>query len=334
MMIRLAALAIIAIATTSAAAQTPSLRPTVLVSGDLVRIGDLVTDVDSDKASIAVFRAPDLGQTGSVSIADVIEALRPHDVGVEAEGLSEVSVTRASRMIGANEIKRRVAEIAAERLRISDIANIAVVLDAPAPTLHLDPTQSGPLTPVRITLDPRGGRFDMLLRSGASQIRITGSAQETHEAVVLARPMTRGDVLRDSDVTVERRPKSEVQADTVRDPGAAIGMALQQTLRAGHVIRSTDLSRPQLVKRNEPVMIVYEVPGIVLTARGKAEDNGSLGDTINVLNVQSKRVIQGVVTGAGQITVTSLTPRVVSAAQTHTAVNLATAPHNTQIKAE
>ena len=45
-------------------------------------------------------------------------------------------------------------------------------------------------------------------------------------------------------------------------------------------------------------------------------------------------MIQGVVTGPGQITVTSLTPRIVSAAQTHTAVNLATAPRNPQIKAE
>lgn len=332
MLTRLATLAAIVIATTSANAQT--LRPTILVSGELVRIGDLVADVASAKADIAVFRAPDLGQTGSVGIAHVIEALRPHDVAVEVDGLSEVSVTRASRMIGAHEIKRRIAEIAAERLRLSDAANVAVVLDTPAPTLHLDPTQSGPLVPVRMTFDARGGRFDMTLRSGTSQIRVTGSAQETLEAVVLTRPMARGDVLRDSDVTVERRPKSEVQADTVREPEAAIGMALQQTARAGQVIRSTDLTRPQLVKRNEPVLIVYEVPGIVLTARGKAEEVGSLGDTVNVLNIQSKRVIQGVVTGPGQITVTSLTPRIVSAMQSHNNVSTAAATRNATIKAE
>jgi flagella basal body P-ring formation protein FlgA len=125
-----------------------------------------------------------------------------------------------------------------------------------------------------------------------------------------------------------------VQADTVREPSAAIGMALQQTLRTGQMIRTTDLTRPQLVKRNEPVLIVYEVPGIVLTARGKAEEAGSLGDTVNVLNVQSKRIIQGVVSGPGQISVTSLTPRVVSDAQSHNRINLATAARNTQIKAE
>jgi flagella basal body P-ring formation protein FlgA len=74
-------------------------------------------------------------------------------------------------------------------------------------------------------------------------------------------------------------------------------------------------------------MILYEVPGISLTARGKAEENGSLGDTVNVLNVQSKRVIQAVVSGPGQVTVTSLNPRVATAIDSRAAFNqVATAP--------
>jgi flagella basal body P-ring formation protein FlgA len=331
-MTRFAAAVLLALTVASAHAQPSALRSTVLVSSDIVRIGDLVVDVASDKADIAVFRAPDLGETGSVRVAAVIGALQPHNVAVEAQGLSEVSVTRASRMIGANEIKRRIAEIAAERLRLANVANIAVTLDAPAPTLHLDPAETGPLMPLRVTFDPRGGRFDLLLRSGGSQVRITGIAHETEEAVVLARPMARGDVLRDTDVAIERRPKTEVQADAVRDVTGAIGMALQQPLRPGQVIRSTDLARPQLVKRGEPVLLVYEVPGITLTARAKSEDVGSLGDTINVLNVQSKRVIQGVVTGPGQVTVTSLTPRINSAAENRTARHAAA--RNAHTKAE
>lgn len=316
MMTRLAALALIALATVPANAQTPSLRPTVLVSGDLVRIGDLVTDVASEKADIAVFRSPDLGETGSVRIAAVMEALRPHVVGIDSNGLAEVSVTRASRVIGANEIKHRIAEITAERLRLSDPDKISVALDLPAPTLHLDPTTAGPLMPLRMTYDPRGGRFDLVFRTGDSQVRLTGIAHEAYDAVVLTRAVARGDVLRDSDITVEKRPKTEMQADTIRDPAAAIGMASQQSFRAGQMIRGADLSRPQLVKRGEPVMIRYEVPGIVLTARGKAEEAGALGDTVNIMNVQSKRVIQGVVAGPGQVTVTSLTPYVASAALT------------------
>ena len=81
MMTRLAALALIALAS-SANAQTPSLRPTVLVSGDLVRIGDLVADVETEKADIAVFRAPDLGETGSVRVTDSDECSSPYRASI------------------------------------------------------------------------------------------------------------------------------------------------------------------------------------------------------------------------------------------------------------
>ncbi|MFZ5689931.1 MAG: flagellar basal body P-ring formation chaperone FlgA [Pseudomonadota bacterium] len=309
----LAILALVVCSATSVHAQKPSLRPAVLVTGDVVRIGDLVTDVDADKADIALFRAPDLGETGSVQVAAVMKALRPYLFDIDSGDFAEVSVTRASRMIGSAEIKYQIAHIAAERLRLSDPKAVTVTLDMPAPTLHLD-IAAGPLMPARMNFDPRSGRFDVTFQSGDSYVRLTGSAVESYDAVVLTRPVARGDVLRASDLAIERRPKAQIQADTIRDADAAIGMAAQQALRAGQTIRSADLMRPQLVKRGEPVMMRYEAPGIVLTVRGKAEEDGSLGDTINILNIQSKRVIQGVVSGPGQITVTSLTPQVVTAA--------------------
>jgi flagella basal body P-ring formation protein FlgA len=334
-MMRFAAFALLLVTATSAVAQTaPVLRPTVLVSGDLVRIGDLVERAAPAKADIAVFRAPDLGETGSVKVSAVLEALRPHDVaGVQTQGLSEISVTRASRIIGTDEIKARIAEIAAERLRVADAGQIMVVTDAPPAPLHRDPSETGPLMPVRAFYEPRSGRFDLVFRSGAGQVRVTGTAQEAQDAVVLKRAVARGDVLRDSDIAVEKRPKSELQGEIVHEAAAAIGMALQQTLRPGQVLRSSDLAKPQLIKRGEPVMLLYEVPGIVLTARGKSEDAGSLGDTINVLNVQSKRVVQGTVTAHGQVTITSLTPRVAAVADPEAARNRIAA-RNAQTKAE
>ena len=47
-------------------------------------------------------------------------------------------------------------------------------------------------------------------------------------------------------------------------------MAARRALRAGQPLRSADLMKPELVQRNETVTLVYEVPGIVLTMRGKA----------------------------------------------------------------
>jgi flagella basal body P-ring formation protein FlgA len=61
--------------------------------------------------------------------------------------------------------------------------------------------------------------------------------------------------------------------------------------------------KPDLVGRNEIVTIVFEVPGITLTARGKSADAGAEGDTVSVLNLQSKRVLQATVRGPGLVVV-------------------------------
>ena len=72
--------------------------------------------------------------------------------------------------------------------------------------------------------------------------------------------------------------------------------------------------KPELVARNETVTIVFEVPGIMLTTRGKALEAGAQGDLVNVLNVQSKRTVQATVTGPGRVTVVATTPRIVATA--------------------
>ena len=44
-----------------------------------------------------------------------------------------------------------------------------------------------------------------------------------------------------------------------------VGLAARQALRAGVPLRRTELVRPEIIKRDEIVTIVYEVPGIFLT---------------------------------------------------------------------
>jgi flagella basal body P-ring formation protein FlgA len=74
-------------------------------------------------------------------------------------------------------------------------------------------------------------------------------------------------------------------------------------MRAGAPIRLADVTKPDLVPRDQNVTIIYQVPGLYLTTRGKAVDNGTEGDTVTVLNVQTKRTLSGIVTGRGQVTV-------------------------------
>jgi flagella basal body P-ring formation protein FlgA len=80
-------------------------------------------------------------------------------------------------------------------------------------------------------------------------------------------------------------------------------------MHAGQPLRTADLLKPDLVQRDQSVTVIYESPGLYLTTRGKALDNGTEGDVVNVLNPLSKRTVTGIVSGRGQVTIQVATPK-------------------------
>jgi flagella basal body P-ring formation protein FlgA len=300
----------------------PVLRANVNVSGDVVRIGDVV-DNAGNAAQIAIYRAPDLGTTGSLPTAQVLSVLRAHQViGVDTKDLKAISVTRLARTLDARDIELQVARALERRNGLGDAANLSLTFDRDVQTLQLDASNTGNLQPVAARYEPRSGRFDVSFEiandaSAPTKLRFTGSAVETVEAAVLARGVERNEVIKSSDVMIERRPKAEVGNDAVgRDN--AVGMQARRQLRAGQALRVNDLAKPDLVTRDQNVTLIYESSGLYLTIRGKALEGGTEGDVVNVLNLQSKRTVSGVVVGRGQVSVAISTPRPAPAADAPT----------------
>src|SRR5262249_30752354 len=105
--------ACLALSTGAALAQSDGgavakLKPEVTVSSELVRIGDLL-DGAGAAADIAVFRAPDIGETGNVPAYRVLDAVRPYGVIVDTAGNTAIAVTRTGRVLGVADIEGAVA---------------------------------------------------------------------------------------------------------------------------------------------------------------------------------------------------------------------------------
>lgn len=291
----------------------PVLRAKVTVTSDIVRIGDMI-DNAGDAAAIAIYRAPDLGTTGSLPTAQVLAALRTHQViGVDTKDLREVSVTRLARTVEAKEIEQNVAAALEHRNGLGDAKDIELTFDRGVQTLQLDAANAGALRPVSVHFDPRGGRFDVAFEiantkgSAPTRLRFTGTAVETVEAVVLMRAVDRNEIIKASDVAVERRPRMEIGRD-VAVSAQVIGMQARRQLRLGQALRQSDVAKPDLVQRDQAVTIVYHAAGITLTIRGKALENGTDGDVVNVMNLQSKRTFSGIVSGRNQVLVSAPQP--------------------------
>lgn len=53
------------------------------------------------------------------------------------------------------------------------------------------------------------------------------------------------------------------------------------------------------VRRGESVSLVYQAPGLMLTMRARALEDGAVGQSIRLLNTSSNRTIDAVITGPG-----------------------------------
>jgi flagellar basal body P-ring formation protein FlgA len=332
MTIRSLLLATALLAATSAAASAqvrddviaaPVLRANVTVSGDLVRIGDVIDNAGTS-AQIAIYRAPDLGTTGSLPTAQVISVLRAHQViGVDTRDISAISVTRLARTLEGKDIELQVARALEHKNGLGDAANLSLSFDRDVQDLKLEMSNSGAMQLASSRFEPRNNRFDITLEiasdsgSAPTRLRFTGTAVETVEAAVLARGVERNEVIKSSDVVIERRPKAEVGGD-VASRDRAVGMQARKQLRAGQALKTADLAKPDLVQRDQSVTLIYESTGLYLTIRGKALEGGTEGDVVNVLNLQSKRTVSGVVVGRGQVSVA--TPRLPAALETTSSI--------------
>jgi flagella basal body P-ring formation protein FlgA len=321
----LLAAALLGVTATTAFAQSsqdamaaPVLRANVTVTGDIVRIGDVIDNAGT-AAQIGIYRAPDLGTTGSLPIAQVLAVLQAHQViGVDTKDIKTVAVTRLSRTIQAKDIQLQVAHALEHRGGLGDAGNLALTFDRDVQDIQLEASSNGAMQPVSVRFEPRNGRFDISFDIGNDinaapvKLRFTGSAIETVEAAVLTRTVERNEILKSTDMIIERRPKAEIGGEAaVR--ASAVGMQTRKQLRAGQAVRVADLAKPDLVQRDDNVTLIYETAGLYLTIRGKAMEGGAEGDVVNVLNLQSKRTISGVVIGRGQVEISVAAPRLPAA---------------------
>lgn len=287
----------------------PHLRGDITVDADVVTIGDLLAGIPDDVVDIAAFRAPDLGENGTIATTRILAAAA--QLGLrqpQTFGRKEVHVTRAAREIDENEIAAALAEaIAAQRGEPAEA--IEIRFEGRAPHLRVPPQVAGPVSVADLRYDHSSGRLAALVYVGESDSRrlgqamVAGRAVTTVEIAVLERPLARGERINPVDLRIERRPAANIPQDARYAQLDLEERVARRNLAAGHALRSGDLARELLVERGQNVMIIYRSRNLTLTMRGTAEESGARGQVIAVTNPQSKRVLQATVSGQGQVTV-------------------------------
>jgi flagella basal body P-ring formation protein FlgA len=118
--------------------------------------------------------------------------------------------------------------------------------------------------------------------------------------VVPAHDIARGTTISQADIAT-KTVDGNVPSGTVTSLNDIVGMQTRRVLHAGESVRLEDVRRPTLVTKGSTVTMVFEAPGITLTAAGRAMSEGGLGETVTVQNPVSFRQVSAIVTGPGQV---------------------------------
>jgi len=136
------------------------------------------------------------------------------------------------------------------------------------------------------------GRLLLLLALAAGP---TAEAQ----TLVAARTLRAQTVLGPGDML----PGPAAVAGALADPGEAIGQETRVILYAGQPIRPGDLGPPALVERNQRVTLVFRKGLLEIVAEGRALERGGAGESVRVMNLDSRSLLTGKVMAGGEIVV-------------------------------
>lgn len=291
---------------------TVKLRSEAYVKGPEITLGDLA-DIEGDNAN-------------SLSVVDIGNAATPGD----------------SKRIDASLVKMRIekAGIPTESLKIegpdcvvAKTSHLDVTSDMLASDLRTFIESAMPWAPDEATVDIVAPNQEIVVPDGALEIRwwpnpqyhwvgsgvfrgevhVDGDVKRTvlvraqieayADVLVASTDIPRGSLISPADVQLEKRAMSQMKYGVLSNASDAVGQVARSTIFPGQVINKRQLMARQLIKRNQMVTVEARAGGLVIRSQARALMNGSEGDYVTCMNLESKEQFQGIVRKDGVVVV-------------------------------
>jgi flagellar basal body P-ring formation protein FlgA len=272
------------------------------VKGSSIRLSDVFSGVP-DKIDLPVAVAPAPGKSVTYDVRVLIRLAEQYHLDWKPQSLADRSVlTRAATRITQDMIQEAVVEkLKAQNIRgAMDIAfdNHALEVALPAdraPTFALN----------NFDYDSTSRRFRAELRAetGAAPVvlPVTGRVSVKRSIPVLVRRLEAGATVGEADIDWITVPEERMTADVLTDKAQIVGLEARHDIAEGQMLHGRDIIPPRLVTRGTLVIMKIQTPFMLITAQGRALQDGTAGDVVRVTNTQSNRVVEGTVDGPGVV---------------------------------
>ena len=286
-----------------------TLRHHVVIRDDVVRLGDIFKGAEK-YADRVVLQSPAPGKKLILNVQWLFRVARNYRVDWKPlTKLDQVVLERSTVSIATEQIRNTIAgEI---RRQLGQDGRFEIELDNQLLNMQLPGEEMPTVRIQRLQLDQQIRRFAATLvggegRTRGSRLNATGRFHRIIDVPVLVRRMRSDEVIGPSDVRMISVRADRIDMNALQDVEDLIGMSPLRSLSAQRPIKKNDIRLPILVPKGSIVMMVFQTDRMILTAQGRALQNGSKGDVIRILNAKTHKTIDGVVVNSGTVTVKPL----------------------------
>lgn len=292
------ATALILIAALAADALADSrLRSDLTVDAETITLGDLFENA-GEAVDVRVANAPPPGERIAFNAHRLSRFAHRHGIEWRPGAATKwVWAMRASQVISRADI---ISQLELALIDAGAEWPIDITLRETRAGLHVATDAEPTVAVVQLDYDAQRHTFRATVVAPADspdpvRRRISGRVYPVVEIPVLRNAVAVGDVIDEADVQMVRMRASDTRANLISDPAALIGFSPRRKLRAGQPVPTGYVQRPIVIAKGDLVTVVIETAYMHLSNTGRAKQNGSLGDIIDILNIKSHRIVQGIV---------------------------------------
>jgi flagella basal body P-ring formation protein FlgA len=287
-------------------AGTLTLRDRIMVDADVVRLGDLFEEPLSD-GDIAVAQAPKAGQTMTLDARFLQQVARAYRLDWKPRSkYQKVVIGRMSQRVTAPMVRDAIAVAVQERIGSS--TDLDVALDGGDLELDLPTDVDNSVAVSAINFNPDSNRFAAILVAPADgppiiERTVFGTVYEMAQIPVPKRLISAGETISAEDLEWQPVQLTRLTGNSLTDAEQLIGRVAKRPLKAGQILRQSDVAVSPVIRKNDLVQLVVKTGQMTLSVQGKALQDAALGQTIRVINVNSNRQLSGTVVDAGTVAV-------------------------------
>ncbi|MBI5445542.1 MAG: flagellar basal body P-ring formation protein FlgA [Deltaproteobacteria bacterium] len=285
----------------SASLASWSVPARIEVSGDEVRLSDLVRNGPPEWSRVALGRGPRPGGRLVWNREWILDRARQANVQGDLAVPDKVEVVRPGQVLDREAVAHAVESAVGPRLRSGESMSVTpsgvpAIIPEGEVAFSVAPLPQGELPPsFTLWMDVLAGG----VKAGRAWARVeVGRFRPT---LVLSRSARKGEVLTERDLEV--RQTRSTRTAGLGDPSQAVGKRLLRSVSAGSALASSDVEAVPSVEKGDLVKLVARVGSVVATATGRALEAGAPQERLKVENLASRRVVQGVVRERGVVEV-------------------------------